>query len=89
MNIVRKLKRSISTKCCICNEDYKQKNEPPACDCGKKCFITKRYIHVKQVWACSKCEVQIQNKHGSIKVRDYCHITGKYKGLVHQKCNKF
>lgn len=23
-----------------------------------------------------------------IKVRDHCHITGKYRGSVHQKCNR-
>ena len=31
---------------------------------------------------------EIENRNESIKVRDHCHITGKYRGSAHQKCNR-
>ena len=33
---------------------------------------------------CSICNQKIKYKD---KVRDHCHITGKYRGAAHSKCN--
>ena len=33
---------------------------------------------------CWFCELPFETKN---KVRDYCHLTGKYRGTAHEKCN--
>ena len=33
-------------------------------------------------------EEGIKSKNSGIKVRDRCHITGIYRGSVHQKCSR-
>ena len=40
------------------------------------------YQNSKDFWICN----QKINKDKD-KVRDYCHITGKYRGAPHKKCN--
>ena len=39
----------------------------------------------KNTTACHICNKQYTDK--DIKVRDHCHITGKYRGSAHQECN--
>ena len=34
---------------------------------------------------CHICNIKYTNE--DIKVRDHCHITGKYRGSAHQECN--
>ena len=34
---------------------------------------------------CHICGKKYSNK--DVRVRDHCHITGKFRGLAHQKCN--
>lgn len=34
---------------------------------------------------CHICDQQY--KYGDIRVRDHCHVTGKYRGSAHQDCN--
>ena len=38
--------------------------------------------HYKNTDICRFCEKKISDK-----VRDYCHLFGKYKGPAHQSCN--
>ena len=35
--------------------------------------------------SCHICSVKY--KSCDVRVRDHCHITGKYRGSAHQKCN--
>ena len=39
----------------------------------------------KQAKECHICEEKYGEK--DIRVRDHCHITGKYRGSAHQDCN--
>ena len=39
----------------------------------------------KNATACHICDIEYTDK--DIRVRDHCHITGKYRGSAHQKCN--
>jgi len=41
--------------------------------------------HFKQADKCHICDKKYVGK--DIRVRDHCHITGKYKGSAHQDCN--
>lgn len=36
---------------------------------------------------CNICGQEYRNRDGEVRVRDYCHITGKYRGSAHQDCN--
>ena len=38
------------------------------------------YQNSQDCWICN-------GKLGKEKVRDHCHITGKYRGAAHSKCN--
>lgn len=43
----------------------------------------KKYLRkAKKCWIYNKKYVD-----GDLKVRDYCHVTGKYRGLAHRDCN--
>ena len=57
--------------------------------------ITKKYFNKELVmvnmmkilktllrWICDNVYVE-----GDVKVRDHCHITGKYRGSAHRDCN--
>ena len=39
----------------------------------------------KNATACHICDIEYTEK--DIRVRDHCHITGKYRGSAHQDCN--
>ena len=41
----------------------------------------------KSTNTCWICEKRIYN--GDEKVRDHCHVTGKYRGAAHRDCNIF
>ena len=41
----------------------------------------------KQTNVCHICEKAISNSGDDIKVKDHCHLTGKYRGAAHQNCN--
>ena len=41
-----------SKMCYICNEEYTKQNNLPACECGKKCVVSTRFIDKVKVWAC-------------------------------------
>ena len=57
----------------------------------RKCFnkplkMTKEDIEAfKKATECHICNKQYTEK--DIRVRDHCHITGKYRGSAHQECN--
>ena len=40
-------------------------------------------INYKNATHCNICESEL----GNDKVRDHCHLTGKYRGAAHKKCN--
>ena len=40
---------------------------------------------LKKANECHICEKKYMKK--DIRVRDHCHITGKYRGSAHQDCN--
>ena len=40
----------------------------------------KSYQNLQECWICSEKIIKD-------KVRDYCHLTGKYGGAAHKKCN--
>ena len=42
-------------------------------------------ISVSEADSCHICGIQY--KSCDVRVRDHCHITGKYRGSAHQKCN--
>ena len=37
--------------------------------------------------SCWICEKLIDNDDNDEKVRDHCHVTGKYRGAAHWSCN--
>ena len=55
-------------------------------DMMKKLVMTKEddedFENSTECWICDQAYVD-----GHVKVRDYCHITEKYKGSVHRNCN--
>ena len=42
-------------------------------------------LHFKLMDKCHICDKKYTNK--DMRVRDYCHITGKFRGSAHQECN--
>ena len=75
-------------KCHICEEKflfsisnccYSCKLE--ICEIGKKQFSKFKQI----VLNCKECKEKFEME--TKKVRDHCHITGKYRGAAHVKCN--
>ena len=36
---------------------------------------------------CWICKIFISNNNNEEKVKDHCHITGKFRGAAHLKCN--
>ena len=52
------------------------------------CKICKKYFEISShetIIHCNQCRDKLHNK--PKKVRDHCHITGKYRGAAHDKCN--
>lgn len=46
------------------------------------------YINFDKTNVCHICETTFDNGNCSkVKVKDHCHLTGKYRGAAHQKCN--
>ena len=50
-----------SNKSHIRNKEYTKQNNPPTCECGKKCEISRRFIDVVKVLACPSCVVYSSN----------------------------
>ena len=48
----------------------------------KDIIMTEDGEHYRKINICRFCEKEL----GSDKVRDHCHLTGKYRGPAHQKC---
>ena len=72
----------IRKSCSNCNID---ENDMDEYDC---CKICKRYFEISSyetIIHCNQCRDKLHNK--PKKVRDHCHITGKYRGAAHDKCN--
>ena len=42
-------------------------------------------LHFKQMDECHICGNRYTDK--DVRVRDHCHITGKFRGSAHQECN--
>ena len=40
------------------------------------------FKHSTKCWICDIAYVDYD-----VKVRDYCHVTGKYRGSAHRDCN--
>ena len=53
---------------------------------NKKLFITKEdnehFENPTKRWVCDSDYIDVD-----VKVRDYCHITGKYRGSPHRDCS--
>ena len=64
---------SISNCCYLCKLEI--------CEIGKKQFSKFKQI----VLNCKECKEKFEME--TKKVRDHCHITGKYRGAAHVKCN--
>ena len=64
---------SISNCCYLCKLEI--------CEIGKKQFSKFKQI----VLNCKECKEKFEME--TKKVRDHCHITGKYRGAAHIKCN--
>src|SRR5437868_6150443 len=45
----------------------------------------KEQLEFDHATRCHICEKSLSSK--DIRVRDHCHVTGKYRGAAHQKCN--
>ena len=41
------------------------------------------FVNSSKCWICDNDYVN----NNDLKVRDYCHITGKYRGSAHRDCN--
>ena len=41
----------------------------------------------EEATVCHICEKKLYNKEGWDKVRDHCHLTGRYRGAAHNQCN--
>lgn len=46
-------------------------------------FSEKDAMHYEKAWKCHICDNLLWNN----KVRDHCHITGRYRGAAHRHCN--
>ena len=89
-------KFSIISDCCnicqlYCSKNYKEirkscstckLDENDSCNICRNNFEQSSY---EIIILCVKCRDKVQNK--PMKVRDHCHITGKYRGAAHDKCN--
>ena len=42
-------------------------------------------MHFKLMDKCHICDMEYTDK--DVRVRDHCHITGKFRGSAHQECN--
>ena len=52
---------------------------------NKNLIMTEEEEQFKSSKTCWVCEILIEND--DEKVRDHCHITGKFRGVVHWSCN--
>ncbi|XP_051155221.1 uncharacterized protein LOC127277868 [Leptopilina boulardi] len=50
-----------------------------------KVLSRQELVDFRNVNTCHICRKKI--KYGDVKVRDHCHLTGKYRGPAHQECN--
>ena len=56
--------------------------------CKKKMKITKKEERdFQKATVCHICEGTFSDKEEEVKVRDHCHLTGRYRGAAHNKCN--
>ena len=47
-----------------------------------KTFVVTKRDNTDKYWICDYVYVE-----DDVKVRDHCHITGKYRGYTHKDCN--
>ena len=74
---------NIRKSCSTC-KDQNDMDENNSCNICKRDFEISSY---ETIISCNKyqCRDKLRNK--PKKVRDHCHITGKYRGAAHDKCN--
>ena len=80
----KNLKYFIET-CSTCSTWNIDENDMDEYDCCKICKRDFNMLCFEHTIRCTKCVKKINNK--PMKVRDHCHITGKYRGAAHDKCN--
>ena len=73
------LYKKIRKSCSTCNIKL---DETDSCNICKNNFEISSY---ETIIYCEDCRDKLHNK--PKKVRDHCHITGKYRGAAHDKCN--
>ena len=57
-------------------------------DPKKMIYGEEEKLQYKKSSQCYICQKEFDPKiKGSLKVRDHCHLTGKYRGAAHSKCN--
>ena len=74
--------KNIRKSCSTCKID---ENDMDEYDCCQNCRLSFEAISYENIIRCEQCLKKVQNR--PKKVRDHCHITGKYRGAAHDTCN--
>ena len=77
--------KNIRKSCSTCSTCKIDENDMDEYDCCQNCRLSFEAISYENIIRCEQCLKKVQNR--PKKVRDHCHITGKYRGAAHDTCN--